>query len=204
MLEAQQLAARRGAVTLFSGVDFKVAQGEALIVTGANGSGKTTLLRIVAGLTQSSAGTLQWRSSLVTPFSPALRSATLYVGHAAALKDELSAEENLAALTSLHDANVDRGLVRDALAQWSLGPQQSLPTRVLSQGQRRRIGLARLGLLSRPIWVLDEPTTALDAAGIALLQQKLGEHLNGGGLALIATHQAFTLPASAMRALRLQ
>ncbi len=123
MLEAQQLAARRGAVTLFSGVDFKVAQGEALIVTGANGSGKTTLLRIVAGLTQSSAGTLQWRSSLVTPFSPALRSATLLCRPRRSVEGrQLSAEENLAALTSLHDANVDRGLVRDALAQWSLRP----------------------------------------------------------------------------------
>ena len=204
MLEAQDLAAQRGDATLFAAVSFAVRPGAALIVTGANGSGKTTLLRIVAGLSHAAAGTLKWQRNLLTAFDPALRAAALFIGHAPALKDELTAEENLASLANLHGAHVDRVAVRDALAAWSLSRQRALPARVLSQGQRRRIGLARLKLVRRPLWIHDEPTTALDNAGVGALQAQLAAHLAHGGIAVIATHQELVLPAAAIQSLRLQ
>jgi heme exporter protein A len=204
MLEAQHLAAQRGSATLFAGVAFALRPGEALLVTGANGSGKTTLLKIVAGLVHRSAGSMTWRGAPVTPYAPDTRAATLYIGHAPALKDELTAEENLLSMARLHGAAADAAAVSAALRAWTLEPQGGLPARVLSQGQRRRVGLARLRLVRRPLWVLDEPTTALDAAGIVTLQETLAEHLGRGGIAVIATHQDLALPAGARRALQLQ
>ena len=204
MLEAQQVAAQRGSVTLFSDVSFALKSGEALVVTGANGSGKTTLLRIAAGLTRPLSGMLSWRGSRLAPFDAALRAATLYIGHAIALKDEMTTEENLASMVKLHGITADGDKVRDALALWTLDAQRGLPVRALSQGQRRRVGMARLRLLRRPLWILDEPATALDAAGVGTLQNLLAEHLAGGGVAIVATHQDLALPQSAKRTLQLQ
>ena len=112
MLRAERLAAQRGGVTLFANVAFALGCGEALIVTGANGSGKTTLLRMLAGLTQPHLGQLSWRGAPVAAFDQALRAATLYIGHAAALKDDFTAEENLLSLAALHGVGADRAAVR--------------------------------------------------------------------------------------------
>jgi heme exporter protein A len=202
MLRAERLTAQRGGVTLFANIEFALDSGEALIVTGANGSGKTTLLRMVAGLTQPTLGHLSWRGASVAAFDHALRAATLYIGHAAALKDEFTAEENLLSLVALHGAAPAREAVRGALDQWSLGRHDDIPARVLSQGQRRRIALARMNLARRPLWVLDEPATALDASGVATLEQQLNAHLAAQGVAVIATHQPLAL-AGAMRRLEL-
>jgi len=204
MLEGQHLAAQRGGVPLFSDVAFALLRGEALVVSGANGSGKTTLLRMIAGLSLPSMGTLEWGGAAVTPFDATLRSMTLYIGHSTALKDELTAEENLLSLATLHGATVDTASTRAALSDWSLDRQRALPARVLSQGQRRRVGLARLRLVRRPLWVLDEPTTALDASGVAILHAHLGAHLAQGGIAVIATHQDLALPPGTKKALTLQ
>jgi heme exporter protein A len=204
ILEARGLAAERGDRVLFSGVSFALSAGEALVVTGANGSGKTTLLRIVAGLTLAAGGELRWRGSAVQPFAAAVRAEILYIGHNSALKDELSAEENLASVTLLHGAKPNPSIVREALSAWSLNRQRSLPARVLSQGQRRRVGLARMSVERRALWVLDEPTTALDAGGAALLRDLLAAHLDRGGVALVATHDDIGLPGSVARTLRLQ
>ena len=182
---------------------FALGSGEALIVTGANGSGKTTLLRIVAGLTQPHLGQLSWRGKPVAVFDHILRAATLYIGHAAALKDELTAGENLLSLAALHDAAPDREAVRDALEEWSLGLHDDIPARVLSQGQRRRVALARMSLARRRLWVLDEPATALDASGVATLEKRVNAHLAGQGVAVIATHQPLALAAGTMRSLEL-
>jgi heme exporter protein A len=204
MLEAQQLAAQRGAVTLFAGIDFVLKPGEALLVTGANGSGKTTLLKIVAGLARPADGTLDWRGAAVATFAADSRAVTLYIGHATALKDELTAEENLISLARLHGAMADAQAVSAALHAWTLDAQRALPARVLSQGQRRRVGLARLRLVQRPLWVLDEPTTALDSAGVEILQALLATHLAQGGIAVIATHQDLAVPTGSRRTLQLQ
>ena len=204
MLEAQQLAAQRGSAVLFANVDFTVRAGEALMVTGANGSGKTTLMKIAAGLTRPVTGRLSWLGTTVLPFDPALRASTLYIGHSPALNDELTAEENLCALVRLHGTQADAAAIRAALSAWSLEAQRALPARALSQGQRRRVGLARLRLLQRALWVLDEPTAALDSAGVALLEQHVSSHLASGGIALIATHDDLTLNAGTKRNLHLR
>jgi len=203
MLESKQLAAQRGAATLFSGIDFRLAPGDALLVTGANGSGKTTLLRIAAGLSHAAQGTLSWRGVPVAPLDADLRAAVTYIGHAAALKDELTAEENLASQASLHAGSADGGAIGRALGLWSLDRQRALPARALSMGQRRRIGLARLALVPRPLWILDEPAAALDAAGVALLCDMIGAHLAHGGMAIIATHQDIALSGPSVRGLSL-
>jgi heme exporter protein A len=204
MLVAEDLAAQRGDALLFEGLDFALRPGTALFVSGPNGSGKTTLLRIVAALTRALRGKLTWDGTEIEPFAPMMRAAVLFIGHAPALKEELSAAENLASLAGLHGAPPEAQALADALATWSLSKQRSLPARVLSQGQRRRIGLARLRLVSRPLWVLDEPLNALDAAGVETLREALGEHLGRGGMALIATHQAFEPCGGTIHSLRLQ
>jgi heme exporter protein A len=194
MLEAHELAARRGHSQLFAGVGFAIAPGRALVVTGANGTGKTTMLRMLAGLSMPAAGEIRWNGRAIRPFDPALRAAVAYAGHLPALKDELSAEENLSSLIALSGTPATRAEISDALDAVALGRKRSLPARVLSAGQRRRIGLARLALIKRPLWILDEPVTALDAAGTDLLAQMVREHLESGGLAVAATHQALDLP----------
>lgn len=203
MLEAQNLAARRGLARLFSGLSFKVAAGEALVVTGANGTGKTTLLRMLAGLSAPAGGEIRWNGRPAAPFDPALRAALAFAGHSPSLKDELTAEENLASLVALAGDTASGEAIREALDNVALSRQRSLPARVLSQGQRRRIGLARLTLLPRPLWILDEPVTALDAAGTELLARIVAGHLAKGGLAVAATHAPLGLPAARVRALAL-
>jgi heme exporter protein A len=204
MLEAHDLAARRGDAALFAGLDFALEPGAALFVRGPNGSGKTTLLRILAGVSQAVAGQVRWCGRHVGPFDRGLRESALFIGHAPALKDELTTEENLASLASLHGMPADRATVLEALGAWALTRQRSLPARVLSQGQRRRTSLARLQLASRPLWLLDEPMTALDDAGAATLGGALAAHLAGGGIAVIATHQDLPLAAGVSRSLRLE
>ena len=204
MIEAHDLAARRGHARLFEGLSFAVEPGHAMVVTGANGTGKTTLLRMLAGLSWPAAGEVRWNGQAVVPFDPAVRAALAFVGHAPALKDELTAVENLATLLELAGARASRDAIEGALDKVALGSRRSLPARVLSQGQRRRIGLARLSLLARPLWILDEPATALDAAGVALLAATIVEHLDRGGLAIAATHAPLGLPEPRTHSITLQ
>ena len=203
MLESHNLAARRGNTRLFAGLSFRVEPGQALIVTGANGSGKTTLLRIVAGFSAAVSGEIRWNGTPLAPFDPALRAVAAFAGHQTALKDELTTEENLASLVALSGEQVSGATIRGALDAVALGRQRTLPARVLSQGQRRRSGLARLKLSRRPLWILDEPVTALDAAGTALLAGLVTEHLERGGMAVAATHTTLGLPEARVRPLAL-
>jgi len=193
-LEAQALSGTRGYAQLFSGVSFRVEAGRALAVTGANGSGKTTLLRIVAGLSAPAAGKLRWNGDAMAQFDPRLREVVVFHGHLPALKDELTTLENLASLVALAGVRASGDELAQALEAVALTRQRQLPARVLSQGQRRRVGLARLRVLTKPLWVLDEPATALDADGAALLATMLDAHLAAGGAAVIATHQPLPLP----------
>ncbi|HVO87309.1 MAG TPA: cytochrome c biogenesis heme-transporting ATPase CcmA [Casimicrobiaceae bacterium] len=194
MLSVHDLAARRGHSELFAGVAFSVPQGEALVVTGANGAGKTTLLRILAGLSAPARGETLWQGIRYKPFDERIRAAIAFVGHAPSLKDELTTEENLVALATLAGERPAPGEIDEALAVVALSRQRALPARSLSQGQRRRIGLARLRLVKRPLWILDEPVTALDAAGAALMESLMAAHLDRGGIAIAATHQPLGLP----------
>lgn len=193
MLEAHDLAGHRGTTPLFSGLSFRVSGGHALVVGGRNGSGKTTLLRMLAGLTAPAAGEIRWHGEPVQPFARPMRDAVLFAGHAIALKDELTAEENVASLVALAGGRASADAVRTALDEVALGRQRALPARVLSAGQRRRVGLARLRLIRRPLWLLDEPVTALDAAGSELLASFVQGHLDDGGIVVAATHHPLAL-----------
>jgi heme exporter protein A len=175
-LAGQGLACTRGVATLFRDLSFDVSAGEWLAVRGPNGSGKTTLLRCVAGLTRADRGNVLREGDFV------------YGGHLPGLKDDLTAEENLASALALRAVRCDPAGLGDALARAGLAKRRHLPARRLSAGQRRRIGLARLMLDPAPIWILDEPLTALDDEGQALFGELLARHLARGGLALLATH----------------
>jgi heme exporter protein A len=188
-LEAQHLSAVRGTRQLFNGVDFRLDPGQFLLVRGPNGSGKTTLLRILAGLGAAVDGAVAWCGARMRPLDARLRAAVTFTGHAPAVKDELTAEENLHLLLSLAGERHDADAVRAGLAAAGLEAQRALPARVLSQGQRRRIGLARLAAATRPLWILDEPTTALDDAAQSWLAHLVGAHLANGGLVVAASHQ---------------
>jgi heme exporter protein A len=196
MLEAQNLAASRGFSKLYTGLSFRVGAGEALVVTGANGTGKTTLLRMLAGLAAPESGEIRWQGRTVAPFDPAMRASIGYSGHLPSLKDDLTTEENLASLAALEGATPAREAIVAALDNVALSRQRTLPARVLSQGQRRRIGLARLSLVVRPLWLLDEPLAALDAAGADLLTRLLNGHLATGGLVVAATHAPLGIAGS--------
>ncbi len=158
---------------------------------------------MLAGLTAPAAGEIRWNGEPVQPFAATLRAAVLFAGHAIALKDELTAEENVASLVALAGSEASPDAIRTALDEVSLGRQRALPARVLSAGQRRRIGLARLRLVHRPLWVLDEPLTALDATGGDLLASFVQAHLDEGGIAVAATHQPLGLTARPTQTLTL-
>ena len=186
MMQVTGIRIERGQQVLVDGLDFSVAAGSALMLRGPNGSGKSTLLRALLGLTPVQAGQIQWQDDRFAPGSGRLCAHALWLGHAHGLKGELSAIDNLELLAGL----------RQVLERVALGKRPNVETRRLSQGQRQRLALARL-LLSphRPLWLLDEPSAALDTEGSTLLDTLLEEHLDGGGSALIATH----LPVLAAR-----
>ena len=203
LLDVRQLAAARGNATLFRDLGFRLESGDAMMVEGRNGAGKTTLLRILAGLTSMVEGVVAWCGERMAPLDERMRSVVAFVGHAPAVKDELSAAENLAALLALSGEAADPGRVDAALRAAGLDPHRDLPARWLSQGQRRRIGLARLAVTARPLWILDEPGTALDAAGSAWLGELVAAHANRGGIVVAATHQPLPMPARRVATLRL-
>lgn len=187
-LSVAGLSLSRGSRQLFAGLSWQLNAGEALILRGANGSGKTSLLRVLSGLTAADAGEIRWCDVRWTALSADQRTHTLYLGHINAIKDELSTAENLAEALAFDGMDIDASVQGEALRRAGLADRHDLPARRLSQGQKRRIGLARLALTSKPLWLLDEPTNALDAEGVATFAALVGEHLKRGGLACIATH----------------
>lgn len=194
MLVGLDLEARRGRRTLFSGLAFSARPGQLLRVAGANGAGKTTLLRMVVGLGTPTQGAVHWRGAPIASQRDAVHATLVYLGHAAALKDDLSAIENLVAMTRLGGDRCDAGQARAALGAAGLAGRERLPARVLSAGQRRRVALARLALGGpQALWVLDEPFNALDVDAAQWLAGLLQAHLAGGGVAVLTSHQAVPL-----------
>lgn len=194
-LQVEALGCTLGNRELFADLAFTLADGHWLMLTGTNGSGKSTLLRILAGLVLPSAGTVRWRGEVRRHGDPGWNAQFAYQGHATGWKELLTARENLALQARLDrpDAN-DRELSDSAdraIARVGLVRQRNLPFGRLSAGQRRRLGLARLAMSTRPLWLLDEPTTALDTDGQQLFAGLLDEHLGAGGSAVIATHLDF-------------
>lgn len=186
---AQALSVARGPVQLIDGLSFSLNRGNALLLRGANGSGKSTLLRALLGLTPVQSGELALAGERFAPGSGRLRPHALWLGHAHGMKAELTAIENLGLAAGLDGTTPSRAQLRAALDRVGLGRKLNVETRRLSQGQRQRLALARLLLAThRPLWLLDEPSAALDAEGSTLLDELLGAHLDQGGCALIATH----------------
>ena len=191
-LNATGLAAIRGGRPVFAEVGFEVAGGEVLAVAGPNGSGKSTLLRLIAGLLAPSSGSIT-----LTPASgDCIGRASHYVGHLDGVKPALSLADNLGFWRLLLEG--DRGVgIDEALAAVGLAGLAGLPVAVLSAGQKRRAALARLLLVRRPLWLLDEPLTALDAAGHGQLAVLIAAHCSGGGIVVAATHRDLPVQAAA-------
>ena len=196
MLEARELAATRGDTTLFSGLCLSLAPGALLRVTGANGSGKTSLLRALCGLLMPSAGEVRWNGENVRALREEYWKHLAYVGHADALKDDLTVEENLAITCALAGLQVPASRANAAIEGFGLAGRERLPARALSQGQRRRAALARLAVSEAlPLWILDEPFAALDAAAVEHVQSIVGAHLTRGGMVVLTTHQEARIKA---------
>lgn len=186
ILVIEQLQLERGSRTIVEGLSFAVQSGEALILTGANGAGKTTLLRALAGLFAPA------RGSILLSGQPADSEQTLaeqchFIGHQNAVKASLTVAENLGFWCSYLGTGAPAH-VTAALERFQLSALTDIPAGYLSAGQKRRLGLARLVVAERPIWLLDEPTVSLDTASTAILGAVVNEHVARGGIAIAATH----------------
>jgi heme exporter protein A len=189
ILEVVDLACERGEHRLFSGLSFTLTPGELMQVLGPNGSGKTTLLRTLCGFVQPVQGSVRWGGQDIGEWDDDFHAAMCYLGHHNAIKDELSALENLQMSAGLAGYTVSDEQAIRALRRMGLQRREHLPVRVLSQGQRRRVALARLLIGDAPLWILDEPLTALDVGAVGLMQELIGEHLSKGGMTIFTTHQ---------------
>ena len=192
-LQAIALSCERGGRPLFAPQSFTLSPGQAMQIEGDNGSGKTSLLRMVCGLAPTASGEVRWGGQAITEVRHAFSRDLLYLGHSLGLKDELSALENLRAASVLAGHPVGHEQALQALQAQGLGSRSHLPLRVLSQGQKRRVALARLQLSKARLWVLDEPFVALDTLAVHALQQVLRQHLQQDGLLLFTSHQAVDL-----------
>jgi heme exporter protein A len=192
MLSVTDLSCARGERTLFKDVSFSLGEREWLHVQGSNGAGKTTLMRALVGLSPPEAGTIRWRDQKAP--SPEFHRDLIYLGHHAAVKEELTPLENLRLSSSLDGLTLSELDALAALGRLGLRGREELPVRVLSAGQKRRVLLARL--LTRPakLWVLDEAFNALDVGAVALLGQLIADHLAGDGMAVLTSHQPLPVP----------
>jgi heme exporter protein A len=188
VLEALELECTRADRPLVSNLSFALGTGELLHVVGSNGSGKTTLLRTLCSLSRRSAGDIRWQGTSIDALGDEYRRHLAYVGHSDALQGELSGEENLRITAGLA-GTVDSTAIRNALERVGLRNMADLPAKILSQGQKRRLALARLPLLAKTLWILDEPFSALDTYSVRTLEDLLAEHLGAGGMIVITSHQ---------------
>lgn len=199
VLVAKGLACRRGERVVFSGLSCTVSAGGVLLLTGANGSGKSSLLRILATLLAPQAGRIIWNDAPITDDLARYRASLRYVGHLDAIKPALQVRETLAFWAAMRGAPADQ--VDAALAAFALEPLADWPCRWLSAGQRRRLALAGLVAAPAPLWLLDEPTAALDADGEQRLLAAITAHRKADGCVVAATHQILALEDAQILAL---
>jgi len=189
MLEAHMLAAERGGQRLFSNISFNLQDGDLLHVAGSNGAGKTTLLRMLCGLTLPAEGDIRWYQQSIRANRDSYNNELLYIGHRGGMYSDLNACENLRLCSN---QLASRPLIFSALEEVGLSEHCQKPLRLLSQGQQRRVALARLLLESRKLWILDEPLTALDSGAVDWFAGRLAAHIKQGGIAVLTTHQDAT------------
>ena len=193
----------RGDRRLFSGLDLSVSPGTFVQLTGPNGSGKTSLLRILCRLLAPAEGEISWQGANIRSLGEDYVAAVTYLGHRPGVKDELSALENLRISNALNGVEVSQEDALNALQRMGLAGRERLPARFLSEGQRRRVALARLLVCNTRLWLLDEVMTSLDKGAVALVRSLIEEHLNRGGIAMVATHQELELSAGVTQRLEL-
>jgi len=203
MLEITNLACSRGDRQLFAGLNFSLKPGSLLYVEGRNGTGKSTLLRAICGLFLADGGEILWNGESTQSLAEDYTKEVVYLGHHNGIKDDLTGLENLRISTVLDGDDVTEEQIWDALKKMGLKGFEDLPTKVLSQGQKRRVALARLLLNSSKLWILDEPFTALDVAAVDLLQSVIADHINKGGMVVLTTHQEVALTSGQIQRLEL-
>lgn len=203
MLSSSNLACVRGDRRLFSGLCFSLESGGRLHIGGENGAGKTSLLRMLCGLSPPEDGEIFWHGKAIDRLGDEYRRAVLYLGHHNALKEELTALENLQTSAALAGVRVadDEGV--RLLSCVGLAGREELAVRFLSQGQKRRVALARLLWSRAPLWILDEPFVALDVAAVNWLAGIIGAHVAAGGMAVLTSHQDVDIPGGMAQTLRI-
>lgn len=202
MLDIQSLECVRDDRLLFSDLSFSLAQAEVLQIEGPNGSGKTSLLRIICGLRQADAGKVMWCGESIRANREDYYANMVYIGHLPCIKGELTVLENVRALLDTRSLAVNDSVIEAALAKVGLASYEDVPGKALSSGQRRRILLAFIELAQAKLWVLDEPLTALDIQGVALMESMILEHRQAGGSVIFTTHHGMQLDCD-MRSVKL-
>ena len=203
MLEVAGLACIRGDRKLFSDLSFTLGAGELLHLHGHNGSGKTTLMRTLCGLIRESAGEIRWDGESIHRLGEEFTRNVVYIGHKNGIKDDLTGVENLRVCSALDGNPVSERQAWEALERMGLMGHEDLPSRVLSQGQKRRVALARLLLNKSRLWVLDAPFTALDVAAADFLQSIIRDHLNSGGMVILTAPHTWSITPGPVQELRL-
>ncbi|GLO61531.1 cytochrome c biogenesis ATP-binding export protein CcmA [Vibrio sp. MACH09] len=203
MLEVSNLTAIRDERVLFENLSFKINTGEIVQIEGRNGTGKTTLLRIIAGLGDSESGDILWKDLPTVSNRDLFHQDLLFLGHQTGVKRELSGFENLAFYQSIQKCNTDKATLWGALAQVGIAGREDVPVAQLSAGQQRRVALARLWLSKQPLWILDEPLTAIDKQGVKVLENLFLQHAENGGIVLLTTHQDMFTDSPKLRKIKL-
>lgn len=192
MLSATGLYCERDERVLFSGLDFGISAGRVLQVQGSNGSGKTTLLRILCGLNADYEGSIFWEAQPVATMAGEFRAGMFYLGHAPGINKALTPLQNLRWFCA-NRGFADEAAIIAALHEFGLAAYGDIPCYQMSAGQQRRVSLARLPLSGAPLWILDEPFTALDRKAVADLEARIADHAGSGGAVILTTHHPLQL-----------
>jgi heme exporter protein A len=194
VLQARALSCVRGDRQLFSGLDLQVHSGECLHVRGPNGVGKTSLLRILTGLSKPESGEILWGHHSITKDPGQYHRDLLFLGHRDALKEDLTALENIEMYAALDHVALTKAQALSTLWRFGLRGREDLPVQLLSAGQKRRVLMARMVSRQAKLWILDEPFNALDGNAVEDLQELIAEHLGAGGLVVLTSHQDIQMP----------
>ncbi len=202
MLAVENLYCERDDRVLFEGVNFTLEAGDILQIEGQNGSGKTSLLRILCGLSNHFEGSVLWKGQNIDRVRSEYNRSLLYVGHYSGVKAALTAEENLSWMIQLQPM-LEQASISQALEKVGLYGYEDVPCHSLSAGQQRRVGLARLYMSNAPLWILDEPFTALDKQGVSEKESLIASHAGRGGCVVLTTHHDIAIPGRNIRTINL-